>query len=421
MSLERKWRHMKSRLSREIPKASKTIATESNSHTPTSNNSQASAEAIVELTAGLDFVFEDPGSEVDHDHGDINDSHLERLLDQAGKYCNSKVDDDAGEEWSCPLDASNLIYAACCCSSDVYETVHTHTSQFEQVMVGKPSLLGTKKAIAIWKSPKDRALIVAVRGTASKVDHMVNLSHTAGNSPSLMSFKNEGPTVRVHSGYLTCATALIPDLEKEISRLREADDSIQNVVFTGHSAGGAVASLLFVHFANQPGTFQSFKLSLVTFGSPPVTADDITPLVKKLPQVGMVLSFVNELDMVTRADNAYIHSVLNLYRARFNLPPVARVASQVSTEPAPAPGIDVEWPLPPPSFYPVGDILLLRKNFPTLAPHLTGLFKEPPGCVKLSSSEFGRLLFCDISVHKRKHYVERVKRLVEASRTNPQV
>lgn len=63
MSLERKWRHIKSRLSREIPKASKTIATESNSHTPASNNSQASAEAILELTAGLDFVFEDPGSE----------------------------------------------------------------------------------------------------------------------------------------------------------------------------------------------------------------------------------------------------------------------------------------------------------------------------------------------------------------------
>lgn len=53
-------------------------------------------------------------------------------------------------------------------------------------MVGKPSLLGTKKAVSIWKIPKDRALIVAVRGTASKVDHMVNLSHTAGNTPSLM-------------------------------------------------------------------------------------------------------------------------------------------------------------------------------------------------------------------------------------------
>lgn len=53
-------------------------------------------------------------------------------------------------------------------------------------MVGKPSLLGTKKAVAIWKSLKDKALIVAVRVTASKVDHMVNLSHTAGNVPSLM-------------------------------------------------------------------------------------------------------------------------------------------------------------------------------------------------------------------------------------------
>lgn len=227
--------------------------------------------------------------------------------------------------------------------------------------------------------------------------------------------------MRVHSGYLACATALIPDLGKDISRLREADDSIQHVVFTGHSAGGAVASLLFVHFANQPGTFQSSKPSLVTFGSPPVTADDITPLVKKLPQAWMVLSFVNELDMVTRADDAYIHSVLNLYRARFNLPPVARGAGQESTEPAPAPGIDVEWPLPPPSFYAVGDILLLRKNFPSLAPHLTALFKEPPGCVKLSLSEFGRLLFCDISVHKRKNYVERVRRLVEASTVNLQV
>jgi hypothetical protein len=51
-----------------------------------------------------------------------------------------------------------------------------------------------------------------------------------------------------HSGFLACATTLLPWLTEEIIRQVTVDDSLTHIVFAGHSAGGAVAALVFLHF-----------------------------------------------------------------------------------------------------------------------------------------------------------------------------
>ena len=51
--------------------------------------------------------------------------------------------------------------------------------------------------------------------------------------------------LKVHSGYLHGARALQVDIEKEVLACMEFT-SIRHVIFTGHSAGGAVASLAFL-------------------------------------------------------------------------------------------------------------------------------------------------------------------------------
>lgn len=95
-----------------------------------------------------------------------------------------------------------------------------------------------------------------------------------------------------------------------------------SLLITGHSAGGAVASLLYCHmFSSSPaadselnaltGCFK--RIHCVSFGAPPVSllplAKPSIPLLKK----SIFMSFVNEGDPVARADKSYVRSLLDLY------------------------------------------------------------------------------------------------------------
>lgn len=98
-----------------------------------------------------------------------------------------------------------------------------------------------------------------------------------------------------------------------------------SLLITGHSAGGAVASLLFAHMLSKSPAAASELNSLtgrfkrvhcVTFGTPPVS---LLPLQKPSPEENpefrksLFLSFVNEGDPVARADKAYVRSLLELF------------------------------------------------------------------------------------------------------------
>lgn len=222
-------------------------------------------------------------------------------------------------------------------------------------------------------------------------------------------------TIRAHGGYLSGAKALIPKIEEEIGRQIDLDPGIEHVVFTGHSAGGAVSGLLFLYFANRVRPYMSFrKKSLITFGSPPVTTLDVTKLAKSLSKVGLVLSFVNEFDMIPRADHDYIRSLLDLYRSSHGLQPIGQEAPS-DMEPDQA---SLDWQLPLPKYHIIGDILLLR-NIPQRIPDPRNDIDSDAAtqtdqcqlCVKLSAREFSKLLFCDLSVHKGRIYLERVQAL----------
>ena len=52
-----------------------------------------------------------------------------------------------------------------------------------------------------------------------------------------------------HAGFLHGTKALVPKLQQQLTQyISDASRSIDNVIFTGHSAGAAVSSLLFLHF-----------------------------------------------------------------------------------------------------------------------------------------------------------------------------
>ena len=95
-----------------------------------------------------------------------------------------------------------------------------------------------------------------------------------------------------------------------------------HIVFTGHSAGGAVAGLLYAHFLSKALSnynylaIQEARMSCITFGSPPIFTASLQTLLAAVPaalsQQGLLLSIVNEGDPVPRTDNDYVRALLHL-------------------------------------------------------------------------------------------------------------
>lgn len=120
-------------------------------------------------------------------------------------------------------------------------------------------------------NPNFPALVVAVRRTERFVDHIVNansrpmaaadffvglsvftlliifpLTHPKGlrKHHFLDAFADE---LSAHSGFLSSAKTLSPPVLRHISKLNQ-EGRIKHVIFTGHSAGGGVAALLYLKF-----------------------------------------------------------------------------------------------------------------------------------------------------------------------------
>jgi len=117
---------------------------------------------------------------------------------------------------------------------------------------------------------------------------------------------------------------MIKPVAARLRHLLEEDPgrSKYSLLITGHSAGGAVAALLYSHMLSTSRETESelniltgcFKrVHCISFGAPPVSllplAKPNNPALKK----SLFYSFVNEGDPVPRADKAYIRSLLDLY------------------------------------------------------------------------------------------------------------
>jgi hypothetical protein len=221
---------------------------------------------------------------------------------------------------------------------------------------------------------------------------------------------------------------LLPLLLEEITKQVDLDDTISEVILTGHSAGGAVSSLIFLHLVcKSSAKFSSLKFSLATFGSAPVISTDIIDNMLKRRNVGLILAFVNEYDIVPRADRSYVRSIVDLYRSRYGLgsvttpssmtslpkPTSSEAALQSETDSLSNSVMDKIWPLPQPTYRVVGEIVILQSTALSKSIDLDPSAKTVRA-VKVSSGEFSNLLFCDLGVHKRRIYLQRLELLTSS-------
>ncbi|KAI1099033.1 alpha/beta-hydrolase [Jackrogersella minutella] len=175
------------------------------------------------------------------------------------------------------------------------------------------------KAMRIKSVPMDDmdTIVFAVRGTATFMDWSVNLN-TAPTAPT--GFLDD-PNNLCHAGFLSVARKMISPVAARLRHLLEEDPRrcSYSLLITGHSAGGAIASLLYAHMLSTSKAASSelniltgcFKrVHCITFGTPPVSRIPMQRPEKLKKSI--FLTFINEGDPVARADKAYVKSLLEL-------------------------------------------------------------------------------------------------------------
>ncbi|RYC61494.1 hypothetical protein CHU98_g4705 [Xylaria longipes] len=216
------------------------------------------------------------------------------------------------------------IYPLLCLAAQYSERVYEKPRGAERdTLVDADWKTGTK-AMYIKSVPMDNmgTIVFAIRGTATFMDWAVNLN-TAPTAPT--GFLDDARNF-CHAGFLSVAKKMMAPVASRLRHLLEEDPGrcAYSLLITGHSAGGAISSLLYMHMlATSKSTSSELnvltgcfkRIHCITFGSPPVSLFPLqTPHRHELRR-SLFYSFVNEGDPVTRADKAYVRSLLELFAA----------------------------------------------------------------------------------------------------------
>ncbi|KIX05833.1 uncharacterized protein Z518_03806 [Rhinocladiella mackenziei CBS 650.93] len=294
------------------------------------------------------------------------------------------------------------------------------------------------KAMVIKSIPCDdkKTVVFAIRGTSmfSIRDWAVNLN-TEPVTPA--GFLDDQGNL-CHSGFLKVAKAMVKPIAARLRHLLEENPgrTACSLLITGHSAGGAVASLLYAHMLAE--TVQSelniltgcFKrVHCVTFGSPPIS---LLPLQKPETADGRLRkclfhSFINEGDPVVRAEKAYVRSLVDLLSSpmpslapeRPTASPLTMLGASMSkldlslnpikkpnppkSKPPKLPTRKLWWEVPPATLSNAGRLVVLR---------VPDRGKEPDVTASIVKDEqLRRVIFGDPLAHSMDLYASRIETL----------
>ncbi|EFY88364.1 hypothetical protein MAC_05573 [Metarhizium acridum CQMa 102] len=218
------------------------------------------------------------------------------------------------------------------------------------------SLRNNTKAMRIKSVSMDHAntIVFAIRGTASFSDWAVNLNMAPSPPTNFLDDQDN----YCHAGFLSVARKTVRPVAARLRQLLEENPGRAgySLLLTGHSAGGAVAALLYSHMLSGieseltllAGRFR--RIHCVTFGAPPISLLPLKTPKRRELRKSLFLSFVNEGDPVARASKSYVRSLVALLA---NPPPPA---DPVHGRP--------EWRVPPSKLSNAGRIVVLRTGNP---------------------------------------------------------
>jgi hypothetical protein len=259
------------------------------------------------------------------------------------------------------------------------------------------------KAMVLKSIPVDdmNTIVFAIRGSQTFMDWAVNYN-SAPTSPE--GFLDD-PSNFCHAGFLYVARKMVKPVANRLRVLLEENPSRSNcsLLITGHSAGGAVAALLYAHMMSKSVDSELSYLTeffkrvhCVTFGAPPISRWPLRKSEDKRHKKSLFYSFINEGDPIPRADKSFFKSLLKLYTtpapsasalgqtiasmSKLNLssppsssPPKSRLRllsrpskSSLQTTNTNAStsttSSGIEWPIPPCELSPAGRLIVLRQT-----------------------------------------------------------
>ncbi|KZM26907.1 hydrolase [Ascochyta rabiei] len=262
------------------------------------------------------------------------------------------------------------------------------------------------KAMVLKSIPVDdmNTVVFAIRGSQTFMDWAVNYN-SAPTSPE--GFLDD-PSNFCHAGFLYVARKMIKPVADRLRVLIEENPARSNcsLLITGHSAGGAVAALLYAHMMSKSVDSELSYLTdffkrvhCVTFGAPPISRWPLKKSEEPRHKKSLFYSFINEGDPVPRADKSYFKSLIKLYTtsapsasalgqtiasmSKLNLsapppssPPKSRLrlrrpskssfqttsSANTTTTTTTTTTAGVEWPIPPCELSPAGRLIVLRQR-----------------------------------------------------------
>lgn len=214
-----------------------------------------------------------------------------------------------------------LLCLAATYSEKAYLRPDTKKAIDAETHIGADWKTGTK-AMVLKAIPVEElnTIVFAIRGSQNFMDWAVNYN-SAPNSPK--DFLDD-PSNLCHAGFLYVARRMVKPVADRLRILLQENPARSNcsLLITGHSAGGAVAALLYAHMMSEnvksdlnylTGFFK--RVHCITFGAPPVSLRPLKKPEHKRHRKSLFYSFINEGDPIPRADKGVLKSLLKLYAA----------------------------------------------------------------------------------------------------------
>lgn len=286
--------------------------------------------------------------------------------------------------------------------------------------VSASALKGTK-AMVLKSLPLDdmNTIVFAIRGTSSFMDWAINFRIAPTSSEGFLD--DEGNLA--HVGFLGVAKSMIGPVAARLTTLLQENPSRRtaSLLITGHSAGGAIAQLLYMHMMSETVSSEltylaSFfkRVHCVTFGAPPVTLLPLKKPDNKKLKKSLFFAFANEGDPVVRGDTAVLKSLLKLLAAPApnNPCPIAstlkkgkksKALSSTSTlSVAAAASSGSVWEIPQTTLSLGGRLVLLREK-------LGGRDKDDIEACQVRDDMFRGVVFGDPICHAMTLYARRLE------------
>ncbi|KAF2638505.1 alpha/beta-hydrolase [Massarina eburnea CBS 473.64] len=295
-------------------------------------------------------------------------------------------------------------YPLICLAAKYSERAYDHPSSPSQSETHiKADWRSGTKAMILKSLPVDdmNTIVFAIRGSQTFMDWAVNY-RTEPSSPE--GFLDDAGNL-CHSGFLYVARKMVKPVADRLRVLLEENPARSNasLLITGHSAGGAVAALLFAHMMNVQvqselsyltGFFK--RIHCVIFGAPPVS---LLPLKKSNDQQhrkSLFYSFINEGDPVPRIDRSVFKSLVRLYSTP------APNYSCLTTASLPA------YPIPQCSLSPAGRLIVLRNKQSSISGMVSDA-EEDIEAVTVDDDLLRSVVYGDPVKHEMRLYRKRVE------------